>query len=97
MSVYYKEDFTQELQEYALDLERAGYEKESYEQIINFMVNNNQIDTEGYGKMWARYVFANVDFSNKREIFQNKVVKTLEPNFKRWNYSYAKGELTIEV
>lgn len=95
--IYFRDNFTQKQKEWVIELERINYEKINYEKIINFMINNNQTDTEEYGKFYARYILTKINFNNKQNIFQKEIVKSLEPEAKQWVYDFTRGELKIEL
>lgn len=79
------------------ELSRCYWEKDSYEQLLAFLINNNMRDSEDYIKLWIDYI--KINQNNKLAInnFSNNVVYKLidKDKVKNWYYDFNSEELTI--
>lgn len=78
-------------------LRRAYFEVKSRENIIQFMINNNQQNTDFYKTFWSEYVDAVSDYEEAKYQFKlNCVDKIMEDDYTgQWYINFETKELTI--
>lgn len=79
-------------------LQRASYEVQCRENIINFMVNDGKDSSdENFKKYWDEYILYSIAYDNLKMDFQeNQILKHLGQNFQgSWEVDFRKKEIKI--
>lgn len=78
-------------------LRRAHFEVKSRENIIQFMISNNQQNTDFYKAFWSEYVEAVSAYEDAKYEFKlNCIDKIMGYNYTdKWSINFEKKELII--
>lgn len=88
------DDYIEEMRE----LQKAHFEIRCRENIIKYLIMQDQQNTPQYKKFWAEYLEYTLKYESAKEKFANSCVfKIAGQNFKgNWYVDFEKKELTIE-
>jgi hypothetical protein len=82
-----------------LVLSRIFYEKDSHEQLLAYLINNNMKDSEGYLRLWADYLTIVQKWRFEIKKFENTVVKEFVSQgavLQNWTYNFETGGLDFD-
>lgn len=80
-----------------LALEKANYEVQGYQSILQYMLNNNMKDHPTYKSTWEDYLNALKTYDAEKENFRvNYIVPVVGNNFNgRWEVTFTTKEVKI--
>lgn len=79
-------------------LERASYEVQCRENIINFMINSRKdLNDNNFKKFWEEYIYYTMAYDHLKIEFQNsQILKQLGENFSgSWEVDFKTREIKI--
>lgn len=80
------------------ELKRTFYEKNSYEELLAYLINHNKINSQDYISLWGKYLKA-IECLNIAKInFENAIKKfflTENYTLHSWHCDFLKGEFTF--
>lgn len=81
------------------NLEKIFWEKNSYEQLLAFMINKNMKNSEDYMSLWADYLNTIKLWNSEIRLFEQNVVKTIFANQEvhSWEYTFEDGILNVNL
>ena len=78
-------------------LERASYEVQCRQNIINFMIKDGMTENENYKKYWDEYILYSMAYEKLKNDFQNNcILPNVEKNFSgNWEVDFFSGEIKL--
>ena len=86
---------------YLNELEQAHYEYNAYKNIIAYIINTNQNNSEGFKFYQQEFTNAMKKYDQEKERFQNNIIipivniKNINPNA-MWSVNFATKEVEIQ-